>query len=135
MKRELAIEFSRVTEAAALAGYKWLGRGDKNTADGAAVNAMRIMLNLINIDGTIVIGEGEIDEAPMLYLGEMRTLVGDEKVAALRQLFFFNKQLSGGEDNPLWRTVVLREGQLVRRTCCQRYRLPDVQQCGDCTLK
>ena len=70
MKRELAIEFSRVTEAAALAGYKWLGRGDKNTADGAAVNAMRIMLNLINIDGTIVIGEGEIDEAPMLYIGE-----------------------------------------------------------------
>ncbi|MDF7679702.1 class II fructose-bisphosphatase [Enterobacteriaceae bacterium ESL0689] len=70
MKRELALEFSRVTEAAALAGYKWLGRGDKNGADGAAVNAMRIMLNLINIDGTIVIGEGEIDEAPMLYIGE-----------------------------------------------------------------
>lgn len=70
MKRELAIEFSRVTEAAALAGYKWLGRGDKNSADGAAVNAMRIMLNLVNIDGTIVIGEGEIDEAPMLYIGE-----------------------------------------------------------------
>lgn len=70
MRRELAIEFSRVTEAAALAGYKWLGRGDKNTADGAAVNAMRIMLNQVNIDGTIVIGEGEIDEAPMLYIGE-----------------------------------------------------------------
>lgn len=70
MKRELAIEFSRVTEAAALAGYKWLGRGDKNQADGAAVNAMRIMLNKVNIDGQIVIGEGEIDEAPMLYIGE-----------------------------------------------------------------
>ncbi|MDF3007561.1 MAG: glpX [Enterobacter kobei] len=70
MKRELAIEFSRVTEAAALAGYKWLGRGDKNVADGAAVHAMRIMLNQVNIDGTIVIGEGEIDEAPMLYIGE-----------------------------------------------------------------
>ena len=70
MRRELAIEFSRVTESAALAGYKWLGRGDKNTADGAAVNAMRIMLNQVNIDGTIVIGEGEIDEAPMLYIGE-----------------------------------------------------------------
>ena len=69
MKRELAIEFSRVTEAAALAGYKWLGRGDK-TADGAAVNAMRIMLNKVDIDGRIVIGEGEIDEAPMLYIGE-----------------------------------------------------------------
>lgn len=70
MKRELAIEFSRVTEAAALAGYKWLGRGDKNRADGAAVNAMRIMLNQITMDGTIVIGEGEIDHAPMLYIGE-----------------------------------------------------------------
>lgn len=70
MKRELAIEFSRVTEAAALAGYKWLGRGDKNAADGAAVHAMRIMLNKVNIAGEIVIGEGEIDEAPMLYIGE-----------------------------------------------------------------
>ncbi|NIF24141.1 class II fructose-bisphosphatase [Candidatus Pantoea multigeneris] len=70
MKRELAIEFSRVTEAAALAGYRWLGRGDKNVADGAAVNAMRQVLNTIAIDGQIVIGEGEIDEAPMLYIGE-----------------------------------------------------------------
>ncbi|GKX52448.1 class II fructose-bisphosphatase [Budvicia aquatica] len=70
MKRELAIEFSRVTEAAALAGYRHLGRGDKNAADGAAVEAMRIVLNQVNIDGEIVIGEGEIDEAPMLYIGE-----------------------------------------------------------------
>ena len=78
MRRELAIEFSRVTESAALAGYKWLGRGDKNTADGAAVNAMRIMLNQVNIDGTIVIGEGEIDEAPMLYIGEKVGQGGEE---------------------------------------------------------
>lgn len=70
MKRELALEFSRVTEAAALAGYQFLGRGDKNAADDAAVRAMRIMLNQVNIDGEIVIGEGEIDEAPMLYIGE-----------------------------------------------------------------
>ncbi|WAT08153.1 class II fructose-bisphosphatase [Rouxiella badensis] len=70
MKRELAIEFSRVTEAAALAGYKWLGRGDKNLADNAAVQAMRITLNTLDIAGEIVIGEGEIDEAPMLYIGE-----------------------------------------------------------------
>ncbi|MCV9879880.1 class II fructose-bisphosphatase [Brenneria izbisi] len=70
MKRELAIEFSRVTEAAALAGYKWLGRGDKNAADNAAVQSMRIMLNQVNINGQIVIGEGEIDEAPMLFIGE-----------------------------------------------------------------
>ncbi|WP_281646706.1 class II fructose-bisphosphatase [Parendozoicomonas sp. Alg238-R29] len=70
MKRELAIEFSRVTEAAALAAYKWLGRGDKNKADEAAVHTMRTLLNQIEIDGEIVIGEGEIDDAPMLYIGE-----------------------------------------------------------------
>lgn len=70
MKRELAIEFSRVTEAAALAGFKWLGRGDKNAADGAAVETMRILLNQVQIDGEIVIGEGEIDNAPMLFIGE-----------------------------------------------------------------
>lgn len=70
MRRELAIEFSRVTEAAALAGYKWLGRGNKNLADNAAVEAMRFVLNQVEISGEIVIGEGEIDEAPMLYIGE-----------------------------------------------------------------
>ena len=70
MNRALAIEFSRVTEAAALAAYTWLGRGNKNAADEAAVKAMRYMLNLIHMDGEIVIGEGEIDEAPMLYIGE-----------------------------------------------------------------
>ena len=78
MKRELAIEFSRVTEAAALAGYKWLGRGDKNTADGAAVNAMRIMLNLVNIDGTIVIGEGgrKIKEIGQATRKQLEALLG-----------------------------------------------------------
>ena len=79
MRRELAIEFSRATEAAALAGYKWLGRGDKVAADGAAVIAMRHILNQINIRGEIVIGEGEIDEAPMLYIGErVGTGYGDD---------------------------------------------------------
>ncbi|UJF19423.1 class II fructose-bisphosphatase [Vibrio sp. SS-MA-C1-2] len=77
MKRELAIEFSRVTEGAALAGYKWLGCGDKNAADGAAVNVMRTLLNQTEISGEIVIGEGEIDEAPMLYIGEKVGTGGD----------------------------------------------------------
>ncbi|CDF97970.1 class II fructose-bisphosphatase [Avibacterium paragallinarum] len=70
MNRALAIEFSRVTEAAALAGFAWLGRGDKNAADDAAVQVMRLMLNQIEMRGEVVIGEGEIDEAPMLYVGE-----------------------------------------------------------------
>ncbi|NBI43041.1 class II fructose-bisphosphatase [[Haemophilus] felis] len=70
MNRALAIEFSRVTEAAALAGFAWLGRGNKEAADNAAVQAMRLMLNQIEMSGEIVIGEGEIDEAPMLCIGE-----------------------------------------------------------------
>lgn len=69
------------------------------------------------------------------HLGELKSLLGDEAIAALRQQLFFAPQLSDGQQNPLWRTVVMRDGRLVRRTCCQRYRLPDVQQCGDCTLK
>lgn len=67
--------------------------------------------------------------------GEWREWLGEETVSALRQSCFFEKTLLNGQDNPLFRTVVLREGLLVRRTCCQRYKLPDVQQCGDCTLK
>ncbi|TGZ34670.1 Fructose-1,6-bisphosphatase 1 class 2 [Photobacterium damselae subsp. damselae] len=77
MKRDLAMAFSRVTEGAALAGYKWLGRGDKNAADNAAVEVMRTLLNQTEIDGEIVIGEGEIDEAPMLYIGEKVGTGGD----------------------------------------------------------
>lgn len=70
MQSELSIAFSQVTEGAALAGHKWLGRGDKNAADDSAVQAMRYLLNNTAIDGKIVIGEGEIDDAPMLYIGE-----------------------------------------------------------------
>lgn len=77
MKRDLAMAFSRVTEGAALAGYKWLGRGDKNAADGNAVEVMRILLNKTEIDGEIVIGEGEIDDAPMLFIGEKVGTGGD----------------------------------------------------------
>ena len=68
--RNLALELVRVTEAAALAASRWIGRGKKNEADGAAVEAMRKAFDTVAIDGTIVIGEGEMDEAPMLYIGE-----------------------------------------------------------------
>ncbi len=70
MDRNLGLEMARVTEAAALASARWMGRGDKNAADQAAVTAMRRALNDIDIQGTVVIGEGERDEAPMLYIGE-----------------------------------------------------------------
>ena len=68
--RNLALELVRVTEAAALAASRWMGRGKKNEADGAAVEAMRRAFDSVAIDGTVVIGEGEMDEAPMLYIGE-----------------------------------------------------------------
>ena len=70
MDRNLALELARVTEAAALAAARWMGKGDKNAADQAAVDAMRRAFNDVYIDGTVVIGEGERDEAPMLYIGE-----------------------------------------------------------------
>jgi fructose-1,6-bisphosphatase II len=70
LERELALELVRVTEAAALASARWMGRGDKNKADQLAVDAMRGGFDSVQIDGTVVIGEGEMDEAPMLYIGE-----------------------------------------------------------------
>ena len=68
--RNLALELVRVTEAAALAAARWTGRGDKEAADQAAVDAMRLLLDTVPMDGLVVIGEGEKDEAPMLYNGE-----------------------------------------------------------------
>ena len=68
--RNLAFDLARVTEAAALAAGRWVGRGNKNAADQAAVDAMRMVLNRIDMDGIVVIGEGEKDEAPMLFNGE-----------------------------------------------------------------
>jgi len=70
LERELALEFARVTEAAALASARWVGKGDKEAADDAAVAAMRAMFDTVSVDGIVVIGEGEMDEAPMLYIGE-----------------------------------------------------------------
>lgn len=69
------------------------------------------------------------------FFGELKPLLDEQSLAALVQTCFFEKQLSCGQENPLYRTVISREGILVRRTCCQRFKLPDVQRCGDCTLK
>src|SRR5438094_3130552 len=70
MDRNLALELVRVTEAAALACARWMGRGDAKGADQAAVDAMRRAFDGVHIRGTVVIGEGERDEAPMLFIGE-----------------------------------------------------------------
>lgn len=78
MDRELVVEFARVTEAAAINCAHWIGRGQKNEADGAAVEAMRKTFDTVKISGTVVIGEGEMDEAPMLYIGEKVGMGGPE---------------------------------------------------------
>ena len=72
--RNLALELVRVTEAGAMAAGRWVGRGDKNGGDGAAVDAMRALIGTVSMKGVVVIGEGEKDQAPMLYNGEQ---VGD----------------------------------------------------------
>jgi len=76
MKRELALEFIRVTESAALAAAPWMGKGDQKAADKAAVDTMRTVFETIHFNGKVVIGEGEKDEAPRLYIGER---IGDCK--------------------------------------------------------
>ena len=68
--RNLALELVRVTESAAMGAARWIGRGDKNAADGAAVDLMRRMINTVTMQGVVVIGEGEKDEAPMLFNNE-----------------------------------------------------------------
>ena len=78
MDRDLGLELARVTETAAIGCAKWMGRGDKNAADQAAVTGMRKMFETVNIDGVVVIGEGEKDEAPMLYIGEEIGIAGPD---------------------------------------------------------
>ncbi|MDY3953953.1 MAG: class II fructose-bisphosphatase [Anaerovoracaceae bacterium] len=79
--RDLGLNLARVTEVAAIESAKWLGRGNKNAADQAAVNGMRRMFDTVDIDGTVVIGEGEKDEAPMLYIGEQIGQASEDAVA------------------------------------------------------
>ena len=94
--RNLALELVRVTEAAALASARWIGRGDKNAADGAAVDAMRKAFDTVAIEGTVVIGEGEMDEAPMLYIGEKIGLGGPKVDIAVDPLEGTSICASGG---------------------------------------
>lgn len=86
LDHNFSLEAVRVAEAAAIASYDWIGHGDEHAADQAAVNAMRIELNKMMIDGTVVIGEGERDKAPMLYIGEKVGISGPQIDIALDPL-------------------------------------------------
>ncbi|WP_163099564.1 class II fructose-bisphosphatase [Peribacillus alkalitolerans] len=97
MERSLSMELVRVTEAAALASARWMGRGKKDEADGAATSAMRDVFDTIPMKGTVVIGEGEMDEAPMLYIGEkLGTGYGPRVDVAVDPLEGTNIVASGG---------------------------------------
>ena len=98
LDRNLALEAVRVTEAAALSSSLHMGRGDENAADQAAVNAMRDFLNNLAIDGTVVIGEGERDKAPMLYIGEKVGKGGPKVDIALDPLEGTTITAKGGEN-------------------------------------
>jgi len=99
--RNLAMELVRVTEAAALAAAGWAGRGDKNASDQAAVDAMRSMLDTVNMSGVVVIGEGEKDEAPMLFNGEHVGTGGPPEVDVAVDPIDGTRLLSRGEPNSL----------------------------------
>ena len=98
LDRNLALEVVRVTEAAALSASKWMGRGDEKAADQAAVNAMRSFLNNLAIDGKVIIGEGERDRAPMLYIGEKVGKGGPKVDIALDPLEGTTITAHGGEN-------------------------------------
>lgn len=115
MDRDLSLNIARVTEAAALSGAKFLGKGDKNGADGAAVDAMRRMFDTVHINGTVVIGEGEIDEAPMLYIGEEIGMGGrsDEAVDIAVDPIDGTTAIANGMNNAIAVVAVAPEGCLL----------------------
>jgi fructose-1,6-bisphosphatase II len=113
MDRNLGLDLVRVTEAAALACARWMGRGDKNAADEAAVTAMRRVFDIVEIKGTVVIGEGERDEAPMLYIGEaVGSGTGPEVDIALDPLECTNS-VAYGRPNALSVIAMAQRGHLL----------------------
>lgn len=114
MKRELAMEFSRATEAAALVAHSYLGRGNKNLADYGAVEAMRYVLNQTDINGEIVIGEGEIDEAPMLYIGEFVGNKLGDKVDIAVDPIEGTRMVAMGQANAMTTLAVGEKGSFLK---------------------
>ncbi|MCJ8010893.1 class II fructose-bisphosphatase [Paenibacillus sp. KQZ6P-2] len=113
MDRQLALEIARVTEAGALASASWIGRGDKNGADYAATSAIREMFDSVPINGTVVIGEGEMDEAPMLYIGEkVGSLIGPEVDVAVDPLEG-TEVVANGLNNGMSVIAIAEKGNLL----------------------
>ena len=125
MNRELSMEFVRVTEAAAIASARGVGRGDKNGIDQLAVDAMRKMFDTVNISGTVVIGEGEMDEAPMLYIGEHVGAGGPEVDIAVDPVEGTNL-VAKGQPGAIAVIAMLRKDACSMRLICTWTRLLSV---------
>ncbi|HEX5498878.1 MAG TPA: fructose-bisphosphatase class II, partial [Thermomicrobiales bacterium] len=110
--RNLALEIVRVTEAAALRAGRWMGRGDKIAADQAAVDAMRLVFDSIAMDGVVVIGEGEKDEAPMLYRGERVGCADEPKVDIAVDPIDGTRLLAQGMPNSIATVAIAEKGAL-----------------------
>jgi fructose-1,6-bisphosphatase II len=123
MDRELSLEVVRVTETAALASAPWMGRGDKHAADGAATKAMRMMFDSVSIKGTIVIGEGEMDEAPMLYIGEKVGNGEGMEVDVAVDPLEGTENLAKGLDNSLSVIAMAPKGKLLHAPDMYMYKL------------
>ena len=114
MDRNLALEFVRVTEAAAISCAHWLGRGDKIKADQAAVDAMRSRFNAVDFDGEVVIGEGEKDEAPLLYIGEKIGTGKGPKIDIAVDPLECTSNLANGKENSITVIAAGPRGTLLR---------------------
>ncbi|MDR0271556.1 class II fructose-bisphosphatase [Paenibacillus sp.] len=113
MDRQLALEIARVTEAGALASASWIGRGDKNGADFAATSAIREMFDSVPVDGTVVIGEGEMDEAPMLYIGEKVGNLNGPKVDVAVDPLEGTEVVANGLNNGMSVIAIAEKGNLL----------------------
>lgn len=123
MDRNFALEFVRVTEAAALSSARWMGRGDEKAADHAAVEAMRKMLGSIQFDGTVVIGEGERDEAPMLYIGEKVGKGGGVKLDLALDPLEGTTICARGANNSISVIAIAEEGRFLHAPDCYMQKI------------
>lgn len=113
MERHVALELVRITEAAALEAARWTGRGDKNSADDAATTAIRNNFNSVAVDGTVVIGEGEMDEAPMLYIGEKVGNRGGPKIDVAVDPLEGTETVANGLNNAISVIAAAPQGNLL----------------------
>ncbi|PIU30720.1 MAG: fructose-bisphosphatase class II, partial [Syntrophobacteraceae bacterium CG07_land_8_20_14_0_80_61_8] len=130
MDRNLALEFVRVTEAAAISSSRLVGRGDSKEADKAATEFMRKTLNQVNVDGTIVIGEGERDEAPMLYIGEKVGTGNGPKIDIAVDPLECTDATAKGRDNALSVLACGPSGSLLHAPDCYMDKLAVGAECA-----